>query len=101
MFQPSSTANSVSVTQSSTNHTSTMRISHDDGLRTVQDLASDEVEVEEAEDEVESGQPDEREDDVSGADHVAVAVLCAEQPVDQPRLAPQLRRDPAGRVRNE
>src|SRR6185369_8312901 len=53
MFQPSSTAKSVSVTQRKTNHTSTMRCPHGHGFRTVQDLAPDEIEIEEAEDEVE------------------------------------------------
>ena len=71
------------------------------GLGTVQDLAADEIQIQEAEDEVESRHPDQREQHVSGADDVAVAVLGAEQSVDQPRLAAELCRHPAGRVRDE
>src|SRR4029453_2321794 len=65
MFQPSSTANTMSVKQRSPNHTSTMRSSRGDGftiresrrlaptsVRTVQDLAPDEEQIQEAEDEV-------------------------------------------------
>ena len=70
-------------------------------LRTVQDLAADEIQIQQAEDEVEPRHPDQREQHVSRADDVAVAVLRAKQPVDQPGLAAKLRRHPAGGVRDE
>src|SRR6185369_12913664 len=70
MFQPSRTTNAVSVTQRSANQISTMAAANRDGLaikvvrrfaaggvRTVQDLAPDEIQKQQAEHEVESRQP--------------------------------------------
>src|SRR4249919_325476 len=101
MFQPSSTTNTVSRKQSRPNHNSTMRRLRGDESGTVQDLASDEIEVEESEDEVEPRHPDQREQHVAGADHVAITVQRAKQSVDEPRLASQFRHHPPGRIGDE
>ena len=67
IFQPSSTANIVSVTQRSPNHTSTMSHLWSDGdrFRTMQNFAPDEIQVQEAEDEIQSSDSNQREQDVS------------------------------------
>src|SRR6185295_16910126 len=59
------------------------------------DLASHEREVEHAEDEIETGEPDEREDGAALAHDMAGAVAGTEQAVHEPRLAAELRGHPA------
>src|SRR6187455_1152997 len=89
MSQPSSTTNTISVTHSSANHTSTMRASRH-GVRTVLDFAPDEIQEQQAEHEIESRHADQREQHVAGTDDIAVAGLRAIQTVDQPWLPAQL-----------
>src|SRR6188768_4060719 len=87
MCQPSSTTNTTSVTQRSPNHASTTGCPHSDRFRTrvlrrlapdrvgtVQDLAPDEIQKQQAEHEVQPRHPDQREQYISRADDVAVAV---------------------------
>src|SRR5262245_6994176 len=71
------------------------------GFWAVSDLAADQGEVEDAEDEVETGKADQCEDCTALADDLAGAVARAEQAVDEPRLAAQFGSHPADGVRDE
>src|SRR5678815_5820211 len=74
MSQPSSTTNTISVTHKSANHVSTMRGLASSSVRAVQNLSADQVQEQQAEHEVQSRHPDQREQHVSRADNVAEAL---------------------------
>src|SRR5271168_1502200 len=75
-----------------------LKVSNQFTLRTSVNLASGQEEKEQTEHEIEANKSDQREDCVSAADHFAIAGPRVKEAVDQPRLAPELRRHPSERV---
>ena len=63
----------------------------------VRDLAHDQVQEQAAEHDVDAGEPQQGEDRLAAVHQVAGAVAGAHEPVDEPRLASQLRGHPARR----
>src|SRR6185503_16780952 len=94
--RPSRHAYTPSTTQTMTYQVSTMG-----RLGALVDLARDETQEEQSQHEVEPGESDQREHGAALADRVADAVVRAQQAVDEPGLAAELRRHPARDVRDE
>src|SRR5215471_12983678 len=78
-----------------------VRVTVAGGTRPAGDLAADQGEVEEAEHEVQAGEPDEGEDSAPLAHDAAGAVMRAEETVDEPGLAAEFSGHPADRVGDE
>src|SRR5262245_14761882 len=85
--KPSITTYSVSISATTEYQSSTM-----DGLRTVRDLAADQIQEQHAEDEIDAAEADQREERRAGVYGRARARRRAHQSVHQPRLPPELRR---------
>src|SRR5262249_32824001 len=62
-------------------------------------LATHQSDKQQAKHEVQADESDERKHRIAAADDLAMAVRCAEETINQPRLASQFGRHPAQRVR--
>src|SRR5580658_6787113 len=64
-------------------------------IRTVADLAPDQIQKEQTEDKIQAGKAHQSKNGVAAADDFAVSVARAKKAVDEPGLTSQLRRHPA------
>src|SRR5262245_20706062 len=110
---PSSTTKTITMKHRSANQSSTMRHLVRERLAlavrghrhcavgAMRDFPADEIQIRKAEDEVHAWYADEREQHGARIDLFAESCLVPEQAIDEPRLSPELRSEPARRIRNE